>query len=161
VWMFTDTYGDPDLLADHFAPVTGGGSGWVDALDYYGYWKTFDGLRNCAFYGTDCSYGLGNTPEHRYMGLWSNGHPVTELWITDDLPIGTPTPTTTPTATPTPTPAPVGGVAEAPNGEESALGATDSGGSSDTTYAIIAIVAAGVVLLAAGGWYARSRWRAG
>jgi dienelactone hydrolase len=87
VWMFTDTYGTPDLLSDHSAPTTGGGSGReVDATDWYGFWKTFDGLRNCAFYGTDCAYAVGNTPEHRYMGLWSDGHPVTELSITDTKP---------------------------------------------------------------------------
>src|SRR4030042_2823274 len=40
VWMFTDRYGDPDLLSDHMAPVTGGGYGSVDAMDYYGYRET-------------------------------------------------------------------------------------------------------------------------
>lgn len=53
---------------------------------------------------------------------------------------------------------PVGGVAEAADAGASALGATASGGSSNTTYAVIAGIAAGVVLLGAGGWYARRRW---
>ena len=52
----------------------------------------------------------------------------------------------------------VGGIAEAPDAEASALGATASGGSSGTTYAVIAGIAAGAVLLGAGGWYARRRW---
>jgi len=55
----------------------------------------------------------------------------------------------------------VGGIAEAPDADASPLGATASGGSSGTTYAVIAGIAAGAVLLAAGGWYARRRWRAG
>jgi hypothetical protein len=103
VLMYTDTYGTPALLSDHFAPTTGGGEGReVDATDYYGFWKTFDGLRNCAFYGTDCAYGLGDTPEHRYMGHWAGGdnREVVPLQITDYVP-----------AFPSP---PVGGVAELP-----------------------------------------------
>lgn len=55
----------------------------------------------------------------------------------------------------------IGGIAEAPDVDASALGATTSGGSSDTTYAVIAGIAAGAVLLGAGGWYARKRWGAG
>ena len=51
-----------------------------------------------------------------------------------------------------------GGIAEASDAEASALGATASGGSSGTTYAVIASIAAGIVLLGAGGWYARRRW---
>jgi len=51
----------------------------------------------------------------------------------------------------------VGGIAEAPDADAS-LEATDSGGSSSTTYAVIAGIAAGAVLLGAGGWYARRRW---
>jgi len=52
----------------------------------------------------------------------------------------------------------IGGIAEAPDADASALEATTSGGSSTTTYAAIAGIAAGVVLLGAGGWYARRRW---
>jgi hypothetical protein len=133
--MFTDTHGDPDLLADHSAPTTGGGSGReVDATDYYGFWKTFDGLRNCAFYGTDCLYGVGNTPEHRYMGLWSDDVPVTALRITDYIPSAE-------------TDA-VGGIAEAPDSD------APSPGGSTTTNAVIAATTAVVVVLlvAVGGW---------
>lgn len=73
------------------------------------------------------------------------------------------------TSTPGPTPdsgdatitikssSPVGGIAEVAGAEASALGATDSDGSSTATYAVIAVVA-GVALLGAGGWYARRRW---
>jgi len=55
----------------------------------------------------------------------------------------------------------VGGIAEAPDADASALGATAPGGSSSRPYAVIAGIAAGVALLGAGGWYARRRWRAG
>ena len=54
----------------------------VDALDYYGLWKLFDGLCNAAFYGKDSKYALGNTPEQRFMGRWSDGTPVKELVVT-------------------------------------------------------------------------------
>jgi len=82
VWMYSDTYGTPDLIANHGAPATSG----VDALDWYGFWKAFDGLTDCAFFGTNCPYGLGNTAEHRNMGTWSNGTPVTPLLISDVKP---------------------------------------------------------------------------
>jgi len=52
----------------------------------------------------------------------------------------------------------VGGIAEASDVDASALGATASGGSSGTTYAVIAGIVAGALMLGAGGWYARRRW---
>lgn len=87
VWMFSDTRGTPDLVADHTFATTGGGGGRVvDALDWYGTWKILDGLTDCSFFGTNCAYGLGDTPEHRFMGTWSDGAPVTELAILDAAP---------------------------------------------------------------------------
>ena len=56
----------------------------TNALDYYGTWKLFDALTDAAFYGKNREYALGNTPEQRYMGNWSNGNPVKELIVTDD-----------------------------------------------------------------------------
>ena len=57
---------------------------------------------------------------------------------------------------------PVGGIAEAPDVDASALGATASGGSSSPPYGAIAGAAAGgALLLAAGGLWARRRRRAG
>ena len=76
---------------------------------------------------------------------------------------GGPTPTVIPTAAPG-TPRvqfdrnPVGGIAEVAGAEAAALGATESGGSSGTTYAVIAVVAVGLIVLGTGGWYARRRW---
>jgi dienelactone hydrolase len=55
----------------------------VNALDFYGTWKLFDGLCDAAFYGMNREYALGNTPQQRFMGIWSDGVPVKELKVTD------------------------------------------------------------------------------
>ena len=55
----------------------------VDALDYYGTWKLFDALCDAAFYGKNREFALGNTPQQRFMGKWSDGVPVKELFVTD------------------------------------------------------------------------------
>jgi pimeloyl-ACP methyl ester carboxylesterase len=55
----------------------------LDALDFYGTWKLFDGLTDAAFYGKNRNYALGNTPEQRFMGVWSDGVPVKELIVTE------------------------------------------------------------------------------
>ena len=85
VIQVTDTYGDPDLVADHYAPVCLAYNLLcsVDAMDYYSTWKLFDALTDYAFYGIHEEYCLGNTPEQRYMGLWSDGTSVKELIVTD------------------------------------------------------------------------------
>jgi pimeloyl-ACP methyl ester carboxylesterase len=56
----------------------------VNALDFYGTWKLFDGLCDAAFYGKNREYALGNTPQQRFMGVWSDGVAVKELKITDN-----------------------------------------------------------------------------
>jgi hypothetical protein len=53
-------------------------------MDYYGYWKFFDGLTNAAFYGRNRVYALGDTPQQRFMGLWSDGIPVKEPRVIAD-----------------------------------------------------------------------------
>jgi len=55
----------------------------VNALDFYGTWKLFDGLCDAAFYGKNREYALGNTPQQRFMGVWSDGVPVKQLKVTD------------------------------------------------------------------------------
>lgn len=55
----------------------------INALDFYGTWKLFDALCEAAFYGKNREYALGNTPQQRFMGLWSDGTPVKELKVTD------------------------------------------------------------------------------
>ena len=54
----------------------------VDALDFYGTWKLFDGLCDAVFTGTHREYALGNTPQQRFMGKWGDGTPVKELQVT-------------------------------------------------------------------------------
>jgi hypothetical protein len=49
----------------------------------YGLWKLFDGLSDAAFFGKNREYALGNTPQQRFMGKWSDGVPVKELVVTD------------------------------------------------------------------------------
>ncbi|OGF22082.1 hypothetical protein A2Y83_03540 [Candidatus Falkowbacteria bacterium RBG_13_39_14] len=86
----TDKKGTPDLTANHFAPCgvkteAGFTRGFdVNGLDYYGYWKIFDGLTDAAFYNKNRRYALGNTPEQRYMGTWSDGEPIKELIVITD-----------------------------------------------------------------------------
>jgi pimeloyl-ACP methyl ester carboxylesterase len=55
----------------------------VNALDFYGTWKLFDALCDAAFTGKNREYALGNTPQQRFMGVWSDGVPVKELKVTD------------------------------------------------------------------------------
>jgi pimeloyl-ACP methyl ester carboxylesterase len=55
----------------------------INALDYYGLWKLFDGLCDAAFFGKNREFALGNTPQQRFMGKWSDGVPVKELLVTD------------------------------------------------------------------------------
>jgi acetyl esterase/lipase len=53
----------------------------ANALDFYGTWKLFDGLCDAAFFGKNREYALGNTPQQRFMGKWSDGVPVKELKV--------------------------------------------------------------------------------
>lgn len=55
----------------------------INALDFYGTWKLFDALCDAAFYGKNREYALGNTPQQRFMGRWSDGTQVKELKVTD------------------------------------------------------------------------------
>lgn len=111
ITMVTDNHGLPAMTANHYAPVAmnfdydsgersaggtaGNGDGstekpgklrrfLVDAFDYYGTWKLFDGITDAAFYGKNREYALGNTPQQRFMGKWSDGTPVKELTVTDN-----------------------------------------------------------------------------
>jgi len=40
-------------------------------------------LLACSFDDVGCGTALGNTPEQRFMGVWSDGTPVVEAEITD------------------------------------------------------------------------------
>ncbi len=79
IWMFSDRYGEPDLVANHYTGNDG-------ALAFYGVWKLADASRDCGMFGTNCAYALGNTSQQRFMGLWSDGVPVRELQVTTTKP---------------------------------------------------------------------------
>ncbi|WP_324717339.1 alpha/beta hydrolase [Carboxydochorda subterranea] len=57
-----------------------------DALDYFGFWKLLDALLDAAFYGRCRAVALGDTPEQRFMGTWSDGVPVRPLEVYVTLP---------------------------------------------------------------------------
>jgi acetyl esterase/lipase len=88
VTLVTDKHGNPRLEANHYQALAGNGavSGYSspDALDWYGTWKWLDALMGCSFDGEWCEYALGNTPEQRFMGTWSDGVPVAEPIVTDE-----------------------------------------------------------------------------
>lgn len=107
--MVSDSHGEPPLIADHIAPLCQAGkysdtdvdkgdsidfkqmsalfqihdqhAGIVDSLDFYGTWRLLDALCDAAFYGRNRDYALGNTPQQRFMGKWSDGMPVKELQV--------------------------------------------------------------------------------
>jgi len=104
VTLVSDDHGIPPLVANHLAPIAleivdpGAEQAAattrlqlmrrmeensVDAMDFYGTWKLFDGLTDAAFYGKNIQYALGNTPEQRFMDKWSDGTPVKELKVGD------------------------------------------------------------------------------
>ena len=82
----TDDHGNEVLLADHSSPLTSGGfrrEGEVDALDYFGYWRLLDALRDTVYLGTNEIYALGNSNEMRFMGKWSDGTAVKEISVAE------------------------------------------------------------------------------
>jgi hypothetical protein len=80
-----DSHGTPPLSAPH--GVCAARKGGADAYDWNFCWKAWDGLRDCAYYGRSCRYALGNTPQHRSNGRWSDGVPIAPLKIQDAAPI--------------------------------------------------------------------------
>lgn len=89
ITMVSDRHGFLSLTAGHFAPCSMSFGNFsmpffgIDAHDYYGFWKLFDALTDAAFYGENREFALGNTPQQRYMGEWSDGTPRKELIVTD------------------------------------------------------------------------------
>jgi hypothetical protein len=84
VRLVSDAHARPALVAVHIQALANYGVYPPDAYDWYGTWKWLDALMSCAFAGEWCGVALGNTPEQRYMGEWSDGVPVTEAIVTDD-----------------------------------------------------------------------------
>jgi len=90
VMVVSDHHGSPALDADHVFPsappedsLIAWARGPTDALDYFATWKLLDGLTDAAFFGRNREYALGNTPEQRNMGRWSDGTPVREMKVSD------------------------------------------------------------------------------
>ncbi|MGC4191260.1 MAG: hypothetical protein QM589_08850 [Thermomicrobiales bacterium] len=86
VTIRSDEHGTPAVIADHTAVGTGNRADGIDAIDWFALWRSHDALMSCAADGTDCAYAFGDTPEHRDMGTWSNGIPITPLLITQGPP---------------------------------------------------------------------------
>jgi hypothetical protein len=85
VQVVTDAHARPALVAIHTQALADFSLDFPpDAHDWYGTWKWLDALMSCAFAGEWCEYALGNTPEQRFMGEWSDGVPVTEAVVTVD-----------------------------------------------------------------------------
>jgi hypothetical protein len=90
VALHSDPRGNPPLISDHFAPCAVDESDpshaksardqWqgrtCDALDYFGYWKICDGTLDAGFGAGHREFALGDTPEIRFMGTWSDGTPI-------------------------------------------------------------------------------------
>jgi acetyl esterase/lipase len=98
--MVSDRHGTPPLVANHNSPVASNpayGMGEKDlsppnARHYYGYWKLFDALTDAAFHQRHREYALGNTPEQRFMGAWSDGVLVKQIQVIADPTMGPPVP---------------------------------------------------------------------
>ena len=73
VTVRSDAHGMPALRADHLSPIS-----WTrqatDAVDWFGYWKTFDALMDVTFSGKK----LAVDPS---MGAWSDGTPVAPMKV--------------------------------------------------------------------------------
>jgi hypothetical protein len=83
VMTYTDSHGTPTLNTTHGVST----SSPTDAYDHHFVWKSFDAMRSCALQGKDCDEGMGDTPEHRFNGVWSDGVPVKPLKIQTSAPI--------------------------------------------------------------------------
>jgi acetyl esterase/lipase len=72
-------YGKEAQVAGHFTPAAPEGT--PDFWDWYGYWKLLDGLTDAAFHGKNREYALGDTPQQKFMGNYSDGRPFEELKV--------------------------------------------------------------------------------
>ncbi len=106
VTVQSDRRSRPALVADHFSPLSTvasfppdpsneGAPAYQrrrslaalmqqrppDALDYFAFWKLCDGLLDATFRQRNLEYAFGDTAKQRYMGLLSDGTPVTPLLV--------------------------------------------------------------------------------
>jgi hypothetical protein len=80
-----DRHGVPPLAAGHGVCIARPGE--ADAYDWGFCWKAWDALRTAAEDGTDREFALGDTPEQRATGVWSDGVAVAPLVVRDEAPI--------------------------------------------------------------------------
>jgi hypothetical protein len=85
VLTHTDNHGSPGLSSAH--GVCAGYPGTANAYDWNFCWKVWDALQSCAYFGKWCPDALGDTRQHRFLGRWSDGVPVTPLKVQDRAPI--------------------------------------------------------------------------
>lgn len=81
----SDSHGQPALVAIHGACAAR--TIPVDTFDWGFCWRSFDALRACALSGADCPFALGNTPQNRAIGTWSDGVPVIGLKVASVAPV--------------------------------------------------------------------------
>ena len=72
---------DGDEPEDRLPDLSGVTGTPPDALDFFAFWKLFDALTDAAFHGKNREFALGNTPQQRGMGWWSDGRPVREMIV--------------------------------------------------------------------------------
>ena len=73
VTLRSDDHGLPTLKADHLSPISWSRAA-TDALDWLGYWRTFDVLMDATFSGKPLTVDAS-------MGAWSDGTPVTPMKV--------------------------------------------------------------------------------
>lgn len=79
VWMFGDSHGKPELVADHF--VATDAQGPLNVLDWNGLWKFSDAMSSCVLGGRDCGYVDGGGQQQTGLGLWSDGVPLRAMTV--------------------------------------------------------------------------------
>jgi hypothetical protein len=83
-----DKHGTPALSSKHgVCAGPDSGAAAVDAYDWNLCWRVWDALQQCAYRQELCRYALGDTPEHRNLGRWSDSTPIIPLKIQDAVPI--------------------------------------------------------------------------
>jgi hypothetical protein len=86
ILLYSDSSGGCRLMTNHYTPKSPlDPRAEEDALDYYGIYRTFDALAAYTFNNDTLgkTLSLGHGKEIRFMGVWPNGKPVTELTATD------------------------------------------------------------------------------
>lgn len=82
VEFVSSDYGKTTAIAHHNTPAAPKGApNMIDHWDWYGYWKLLDGLTDAAFHGKNRQYALGDTPEQKNMGKYSDGRPFEPLKV--------------------------------------------------------------------------------